>query len=331
MLSFQNKLVITYSFFVQNSIQVQAYSNNDDDNDMYSCASYTSCNKCSISSSYCHWCSNDNSCHTIGSWYGCLYGTDCNSIEQCERSTPEYIGFSTSSKVIMVSMSLFVFMMVIWKNNNWMTTATSKEEEKLHNKNYNDENDDAIEMAYKRLPHIQDCMPIPKKIHCINKIKGGSDTIESLPTMETASKYTFQTLVVTISAWFTIEKLILSAKAITAAGLVTLTIMKFPKIPQMNICASQVNWYSILTTLLDGNGIQASIDILVSIYNPNSYDVTIDKAEGTFLYANTAFGTFYITPRLIKALSITDDTIRVTFFSPASVNTLYSMIHDIIH
>jgi hypothetical protein len=44
------------------------------------CFSATTCENCtSLSRWYggCHWCSHDQSCHTIGSYYGCAFGTTC--------------------------------------------------------------------------------------------------------------------------------------------------------------------------------------------------------------------------------------------------------------
>eukprot|EP00592_Proboscia_alata_P012780 CAMPEP_0194394522 /NCGR_PEP_ID=MMETSP0174-20130528/123899_1 /TAXON_ID=216777 /ORGANISM="Proboscia alata, Strain PI-D3" /LENGTH=512 /DNA_ID=CAMNT_0039190325 /DNA_START=14 /DNA_END=1552 /DNA_ORIENTATION=+ len=54
-----------------------------------SCSAKTDCNSCTLSSSFCHWCEFDNSCHTIGSIYGCLSGVDCYSNKVCQRTVSE--------------------------------------------------------------------------------------------------------------------------------------------------------------------------------------------------------------------------------------------------
>ena len=53
------------------------------------CASYTDCLSCSNSSMTCHWCSNDNACHTIGSPYGCLTGVNCYSNQGAREELEE--------------------------------------------------------------------------------------------------------------------------------------------------------------------------------------------------------------------------------------------------
>lgn len=42
------------------------------------CQSRESCADCSLASSWCHWCDHDETCHAIGSLYGCLRGSSCN-------------------------------------------------------------------------------------------------------------------------------------------------------------------------------------------------------------------------------------------------------------
>ena len=42
-----------------------------------SCGGHKSCTECSTSSSWCHWCGHDKTCHEIGSAYGCFEGTTC--------------------------------------------------------------------------------------------------------------------------------------------------------------------------------------------------------------------------------------------------------------
>ena len=70
-----------------------------------SCSAFSNCADCargsssspalslaadeSLGFSRCHWCAHDNSCHTIGSVYGCVAGVDCYSNDRCRRRQPE--------------------------------------------------------------------------------------------------------------------------------------------------------------------------------------------------------------------------------------------------
>ena len=55
------------------------------------CASHANCTECTLSSKVCHWCAFDESCHAIGSWYGCSHGVDCFNNDRCMRDVPENI------------------------------------------------------------------------------------------------------------------------------------------------------------------------------------------------------------------------------------------------
>mmetsp|Transcript_10627 Transcript_10627/g.21737 ORF Transcript_10627/g.21737 Transcript_10627/m.21737 type:complete len:590 (+) Transcript_10627:1374-3143(+) len=41
------------------------------------CAGQTDCTSCYAKSSWCHWCENQNACHSKGSVYGCFSGSEC--------------------------------------------------------------------------------------------------------------------------------------------------------------------------------------------------------------------------------------------------------------
>lgn len=56
------------------------------------CLAHASCTECTLLSSHlCHWCAHDNSCHAVGSVYGCVTGVDCYDNTHCKRLKPEPI------------------------------------------------------------------------------------------------------------------------------------------------------------------------------------------------------------------------------------------------
>lgn len=59
--------------------------------------------------------------------------------------------------------------------------------------------------------------------------------------------------------------------------------------------------------------VDATIEILMSIMNPNHFDVALDMGRGTFSHDGAPVGTFEIPPATVKAMSITDMTILAEF------------------
>ena len=53
------------------------------------CSAHLTCRNCTLSSSLCHWCGHDNTCHAVGSVYGCVTGVDCYDNVHCQRTIPE--------------------------------------------------------------------------------------------------------------------------------------------------------------------------------------------------------------------------------------------------
>jgi hypothetical protein len=53
-----------------------------------SCAQYPNCVACGNTHT-CHWCAHDESCHTIGSIYGCIRGVECYADDRCRRKKAE--------------------------------------------------------------------------------------------------------------------------------------------------------------------------------------------------------------------------------------------------
>lgn len=62
-----------------------------DPDDQHGCAAHATCADCNTASHFCHWCAHDNSCHVIGSVYGCATGVDCYSNDRCQRKTPQHL------------------------------------------------------------------------------------------------------------------------------------------------------------------------------------------------------------------------------------------------
>ena len=65
------------------------------------CASLRTCDAC-YRTTGCHFCVDDQRCHAIGSFYGCLWGASCDPA-QCFREKSEYIGTTKLGPVTIIS------------------------------------------------------------------------------------------------------------------------------------------------------------------------------------------------------------------------------------
>lgn len=89
-------------------------------------------------------------------------------------------------------------------------------------------------------------------------------------------------------------------------------ILFFPEVPVFQMCTGRTAWRSILDNILDFD-LNASFQILISIYNPNPVSVTVTEGTGDFLFNQRSFGSFKIQdPFELKALSVTDHFVMAT-------------------
>jgi hypothetical protein len=86
----------------------------------------------------------------------------------------------------------------------------------------------------------------------------------------------------------------------------------FPKVPQYNICNDALAWKSLVDSMTSMK-VEANIEILVSVMNPNHFDVALNMGKGSFTHDGAFVGTFEIPPSVAKAMMITDMMIIAKF------------------
>jgi len=86
----------------------------------------------------------------------------------------------------------------------------------------------------------------------------------------------------------------------------------YPKIPQYSICNDSLAWKSLVEAVASMK-MQADIDILASVQNPNSLTVALVKGHGTFSHRGTMVGTFEVPSTESAAMTITDVMVKATF------------------
>jgi len=101
--------------------------------------------------------------------------------------------------------------------------------------------------------------------------------------------------------------------SLVVIGLVAFgSIRYFPRPPAFNICNDHLAWSSLIDSVT-ARKVEADIQILASISNPNHFDVVLDMGKGTFLHGDDFLGTLDIPPTTVAAMAITDVLIVASF------------------
>jgi hypothetical protein len=88
-------------------------------------------------------------------------------------------------------------------------------------------------------------------------------------------------------------------------SLVGTCIYFYPKRPVYDVCNDSVAWKKIIENIASLK-LDASFEILVSLSNPNRFDVAVDNASGGFSFEGKRVGTFIIPPLTAASMAITD-------------------------
>jgi hypothetical protein len=85
-----------------------------------------------------------------------------------------------------------------------------------------------------------------------------------------------------------------------------------PRQPAYNVCTNQMAWKSIIEGLASLK-VSASFDLLISVYNPNRFEVDLKNGMGQFHYDGQYVGSFEIPEGKISEEAISDIVVKVTF------------------
>ena len=126
-------------------------------------------------------------------------------------------------------------------------------------------------------------------------------------------------------------------------GLTILAIIAyFPKAPEVNVCATQIEWSKFWERIFhpknmnDNEQIDSQNDlfpdtsVLLSVYNPNLYDIEIDSAQIKLRYEDMRLGSVCDDRVLFQAQSITDDLI-FTHFQPENFQLTLDILSNLFH
>lgn len=103
----------------------------------------------------------------------------------------------------------------------------------------------------------------------------------------------------------------------------------FPQIPVYNVCNDEVAWSEIVKKIVTFR-IDAGLEILTSLSNPNRIAAALDEGKGTFSFQGKQFGTYVIPPMTVQPMSITDFMI-IVHITPADRHQAFQLAEAFYH
>ena len=286
------------------------------------CASHMNCSECALSSSFCHWCAHDQACHSVGSVYGCVTGVDCYSNDRCRRQTPEPI-----DSLVFPEMGILPILVIAILGGICFCCSTL---------GYCVAG--GVKGAYDDLAHLAaqsantPTHPIVEQTRAVTQ--GDQETHqheneESAPLIAEQSNSEYQLMPDEPAPPFMARRRTRAASrhmdclfgactvcyilsVAMVGGFIFAGMRYFPKAPQYNICNDALAWKSLVDSMTSMK-IEANIEILVSVMNPNHFDVSLNMGKGSFTHDGAFVGTFEIPPSEAKAMMITDMMIIAKF------------------
>ena len=85
-----------------------------------------------------------------------------------------------------------------------------------------------------------------------------------------------------------------------------------PRKPVYNVCTNEVAWKSIIEGMASIK-LSASFDLLISVYNPNKFEVDLSNGHGQFHHDDQYVGSFDIPEGRISENAISDIVVKVSF------------------
>lgn len=321
----------------------------NNDTDDHGCYAQTSCSDCVLSSHFCHWCAHDNACHVVGSMYGCTVGVDCYSNDRCKRDVPEKLhegGFQKLNILFLLAACVLGFITICCATACWglafgikgayddllgsLNTnhdneesaldqpliVTQQEEIRLQSRGMIEETDAeqpaAVNGEEGSPTGAADADDGEERVEYTTLIQGFSESEDEDVVTLRASGRRRRT-----RAADRLYGVCVGCYAFTLAtvvfGLVA-TVMYYPRVPVYNVCNDALAWKSLMDSLTSLK-VSADFEILMSVANPNRFDVALDMGKGSFSHKGVFVGTFDIPPTTAKANSVTDMFI-VTHLSP---------------
>ena len=99
---------------------------------------------------------------------------------------------------------------------------------------------------------------------------------------------------------------------LTSGILFTVGLAYAPRQLEYNVCTDQLAWKSIVEGMASLK-MSASFDLLISVYNPNRFEVDLSNGSGQFHHDGEYIGSFIIPEGVISARAVSDLVVKVNF------------------
>ncbi|KAL3767973.1 hypothetical protein ACHAWU_005431 [Discostella pseudostelligera] len=306
-----------------------------------SCSDHKSCAECSSSSWGCHWCASDEACHAVGSLHGCAAGADCYAIHRCQRLEPEpmegtggtfskesFEGVGIVSKSVLgVLMGLILCCSTLcfagvtllkaavddlvgepddiakeWHEQFGRVDKNAVEEvvgEELEIPLLTNGSLEELDAEQGRGKSRSGLVPDDEASHSRRRVP--IPTLRSSPQRDSNLQRMYCGC--QLCYLFTI---------ITTIILFVVGMSYAPREPQYNVCTNELAWKSIVEGMASLK-MSASFDLLISVYNPNRFEVDLSNGHGQFHHDDQYVGSFDIPEGRITEKAISDIVVKVTF------------------
>ena len=321
--------------------------------DSKTCSDHQTCTDCTSSSWGCHWCQGKESCHEIGSTSGCVKGANCYAIDRCQRIEPEKLSqhgvFSSSSfsgvgpvakGVLGVLLGLIICCSTlcfgaatfvrgavkdligdpdIVEDDNLLRFSGEEEIEfdggrdrlemplmdqsKHGSEAQKDENNACRPLVDEKDDEHEIAVRNASKLTAMTNDQGSAALSRDTRRQQRPSSVHQMYRGCQFCYIFTV----LSSTILFVMGMAYA-----PREPQYNVCTNEIAWKDIVEGLASLK-MSANFDLLMSVYNPNRFEVDLSTGSGQFHHDGQYVGSFDIPEGVISELSISDIVVKVSF------------------
>lgn len=239
-----------------------------------SCSNVTDCENCTARS-WCHFCAADKQCHAYGSPYGCSVGISCSDLKTCVRSEPQFKGYGDPPPVpaAIIICVALIFILLL------CCCAWRARRKKTQVRAVID--DSLASRDFLELDQMD-----------------GTGEVTGAPKLKPRRKLALGVC------------LLVTGGAVLIA--MTCALLFFPRVPAYTLCSRSVDWTGILKGLAAG-GVNADVDMLFSVHNPNRFQVDVSSASATFYWKGITIGTGALGSTRFPSGSIVDFTLKTRF------------------
>lgn len=298
------------------------------------CSDHKTCAECSSSSWGCHWCKSDEACHAVGSLHGCAAGADCYAINRCQRLDPEpmegsggtfsrdsFEGVGVVSKSVLgVLMGLilccstlcFAGVTFVKAAVDDLVGEPAEIAQEWHEQFDRADNTHETEDGREELE-----IPLLKNDTVVLDAEQGGVLRPEAASPSRLSRVPVSSSRVTprdsnLQRMYCGCQLCYLFTVITTTVLFIVGMSYAPREPQYNVCTNELAWKSIVEGMASLK-MSASFDLLISVYNPNRFEVDLSNGHGQFHHDDQYVGSFDIPEGKISEKAISDIVVKVTF------------------